>query len=89
MVGVKWPTKSSIRGSTIGSPGDLGRLFGFQGSTYFTMGLVPLSKNTTLAKFTNPVWLDFSFKLLRTQGRGFFNFDGLNAFETKFHPAFR
>lgn len=65
------------------------------GAAYVTMGLVPLSLVTmglvplSLHGATpeqNPLWLRFLLDWVRAHGRRFYNFDGLDAFKSKFLP---
>ena len=55
------------------------------GSTYFTLGLSPLSLRAP-ASNPNPVWMRALFGWLRAHGRRFYNFQGLEAFKAKFVP---
>ncbi|HEX8834763.1 MAG TPA: DUF2156 domain-containing protein [Abditibacteriaceae bacterium] len=56
------------------------------GAEYVTMGLVPLSQHTSLAPDFNPFWLRMLLAWIRAHGRRFYNFDGLDAFKSKFRP---
>jgi phosphatidylglycerol lysyltransferase len=54
-----------------------------EGSTYLTMGLVPLRDFDSKE---NPAWLRVLSKLVRAHGKRFYNFEGLEAFKSKFRP---
>jgi phosphatidylglycerol lysyltransferase len=56
------------------------------GAEYVTMGLVPLSERTWLPAAYNPLWLRLLLTWVRAHGRRFYNFVGLEAFKSKFHP---
>lgn len=56
------------------------------GDEYVTMGIVPLSSHGTGWAKGNPSWLRFIMAWTRAHGRRFYNFDGLDAFKSKFHP---
>lgn len=56
------------------------------GCEYATLGLSPLSKRACVEPFKNPLWLDLVLAWLRKHGQRFYNFDGLDAFKTKFRP---
>jgi phosphatidylglycerol lysyltransferase len=56
------------------------------GAEYLTMGLVPLSTPTWLPATYNPLWLRLLLTWVRAHGRRFYNFDGLEAFKSKFRP---
>jgi phosphatidylglycerol lysyltransferase len=58
------------------------------GSTYVTMGLVPLSRQGAPAQDENPLWLRFLTTWVRAHGRRFYNFGGLEAFKAKFRPMY-
>jgi phosphatidylglycerol lysyltransferase len=62
------------------------RTLAAEGSDYLTMGLVPLSENNWLPSDYNPLWLRFLLTWVRAHGRRFYNFGGLDAFKSKFHP---
>lgn len=55
-----------------------------EGSEFLTMGLVPLSRRVDPGK--QPWWFRFISGWVRAHGRRFYNFDGLEAFKTKFRP---
>lgn len=57
-----------------------------EGDEYVTMGLVPLSAHGFAADFHNPLWLQIVLKWVRAHGRRFYDFDGLDAFKSKFRP---
>jgi phosphatidylglycerol lysyltransferase len=57
-----------------------------EGSEYVTMGIVPLSMHGEVASRNNPLWLRALMKWVRAHGRRFYNFDGLDAFKSKFKP---
>lgn len=56
------------------------------GSEFVTMGLSPLSRRAVVEWDSNPLWLRVLLGWVRAHGRRFYNFDGLDAFKTKFHP---
>jgi phosphatidylglycerol lysyltransferase len=56
------------------------------GSEYVTMGLVPLSLHGWAAPEYNPLWLRVVLAWIRAHGRRFYNFEGLDAFKSKFQP---
>ncbi|HVT11146.1 MAG TPA: DUF2156 domain-containing protein [Fimbriimonadaceae bacterium] len=58
------------------------------GSTYVTMGLVPLSSQGAPKPVGNPVWLAWLMAWVRAHGRRFYNFSGLEAFKAKFRPDY-
>jgi len=51
-----------------------------EGAEYVTMGIVPLSQHSEDAGASNPVWLRLLTRWVRSHGRRFYNFDGLDAF---------
>jgi phosphatidylglycerol lysyltransferase len=55
-------------------------------SEYVTLGLSPLSRRAALSQDGNPLWLRWLLSWARAHGRRFYNFDGLDAFKTKFQP---
>lgn len=63
------------------------RAIASDGSTYVTMGLVPLSRRSPGGEDqANPIWLRFVTNWVKAHGRRFYNFDGLEAFKEKFRP---
>ncbi len=56
------------------------------GSTYITLGLAPLSRHTPQSVSADTRWLRMLLAWLRAHGRRFYNFNGLDAFKSKFHP---
>ncbi|MEP6757183.1 MAG: DUF2156 domain-containing protein [Chthonomonadales bacterium] len=64
------------------------RAVALDGAKYFTMGLVPLANRVENASVKNPVWLNSTFNVLRNSGGGFYNFEGLKAFKSKFQPDY-
>lgn len=56
------------------------------GSGFATLGLAPLSRHFVTAGSPNPPWLEACIRLARAHGRRFYNFDGLDAFKSKFRP---
>ncbi|CAN5465335.1 hypothetical protein BH10ACI3_BH10ACI3_09050 [soil metagenome] len=62
------------------------RTLAADGAKYVTLGLSPLSTRASVTPFDNPVWLRFLLGWLRTHGRRFYNFDGLDAFKSKLRP---
>src|SRR5262245_50323171 len=57
-----------------------------EGSAYVTLGLSPLSRRAMISQEENPLWLRWLFSWAQAHGRRFYNFDGLDAFKTKFQP---
>ncbi|MFA6469820.1 MAG: DUF2156 domain-containing protein [Bacteroidota bacterium] len=51
-----------------------------------TLGLSPLSQQYS-SSFEQPMWLKSLLQIIRYYGRSFYNFKGLDAFKSKFHPA--
>lgn len=64
------------------------RAMAASGSTYVTMGLVPLSSQGAPKPESNPLWLSGLMRWVRAHGRRFYNFDGLEAFKAKFRPDY-
>jgi phosphatidylglycerol lysyltransferase len=62
------------------------RAMAASGSTYVTMGLVPLSSQGVSQPEDNPIWLRGLTRWVRAHGRRFYNFEGLEAFKAKFRP---
>jgi phosphatidylglycerol lysyltransferase len=62
------------------------RAFAVQGSEYVTLGLSPLSQRVSAQLHDNPLWLRWLLAWMRAHGRRFYNFEGLDAFKTKFRP---
>lgn len=60
--------------------------FAEEDSKYVTLGLVPLSSHVPPNGPRNPAWLAMLFRWLRAHGRRFYNFEGLEAFKSKFCP---
>ena len=56
------------------------------GCTFITLGLSPLSRRAKVEWEPNPLWLRLLLGWVRAHGRRFYNFDGLDAFKTKFQP---
>ncbi len=54
---------------------------------YVTMGLVPLSTRLSFLPGT-PAWMTILLRYVRSHGRRYYNFDGLDWFKAKFHPEF-
>jgi phosphatidylglycerol lysyltransferase len=54
------------------------------GAEAVTMGIVPLSSHGIITE--NPPWLNAMMSWGRAHGRRFYNFDGLDAFKSKFQP---
>jgi phosphatidylglycerol lysyltransferase len=61
---------------------------GAEQADYLTMGLVPLSPHGVAGHAPNPWWVDAVLGSIRTLGRKFYNFGGLDAFKSKFHPEY-
>lgn len=57
-----------------------------EGSEYVTLGLSPLSRRAAISQKENPLWLRWLLSWAQAHGRRFYNFDGLDAFKTKFQP---
>ncbi|MFW5972451.1 MAG: phosphatidylglycerol lysyltransferase domain-containing protein, partial [Bacteroidota bacterium] len=55
------------------------------GQACVSLGLAPLSGRTGVM-LTNPFWIRRLFDVLRTFGRPFYHFEGLDAFKAKFRP---
>lgn len=60
------------------------RKVGAEGARMVTMGIVPLSKNADAGQV--PGWLRLLIPWVRSHGRRFYNFEGLDSFKRKFHP---
>lgn len=58
-----------------------------EGAEYLTMGLVPLSGRDEGPVSTDPFWLRKLLAWIRGHGRRYYNFEGLEHFKSKFHPA--
>ena len=55
-------------------------------ASYATLGLCPLSRHSRFDATRMPPWLRFVLKWTRAHGNRFYNFDGLDAFKSKFEP---
>lgn len=55
-------------------------------SEYMTLGLSPLSRRAAISQEENPLWLRWLLSWAQAHGKRFYNFDGLDAFKTKFQP---
>ncbi len=53
---------------------------------YVTLGLAPLSRHSSYDRLPNPIWLRGTLRWVRAHGRRFYNFEGLDAFKSKFEP---
>lgn len=62
------------------------RALGVNDSAFVTLGLSPLSRRADIETEPTPFWLRVVLGWVRAHGRRFYNFDGLDAFKTKFHP---
>jgi len=62
------------------------RAVALAGARYVTMGIVPLSLHAMPALNPNPAWLEILTRWVRSHGRRFYNFDGLDKFKSKFRP---
>ena len=62
------------------------RALGDSGCDFVTLGLSPLSHRADVKAEPNPLWLRVLLGWVRAHGRRFYNFDGLDAFKTKFQP---
>lgn len=56
------------------------------GSEYVTLGLAPLAYHTPEVQLRNPPTIRLLLAWVRAHGRRFYNFGGLDAFKSKFHP---
>ena len=56
------------------------------GARYVTLGLSPLSTRADIRHPPGALWLRLGMRWVRAHGRRFYNFDGLDAFKTKFGP---
>jgi phosphatidylglycerol lysyltransferase len=65
----------------------MARAVAADGARYLTMGLVPLAWGSDVHPSDNPPWLRFLLSWVRAHGRRFYNFRGLEAFKSKFHPC--
>ena len=61
--------------------------FASAGARYVTLGLSPLSRHAPPALTRVPLWLRLTLAWVRVHGRRFYDFDGLDAFKTKFAPV--
>jgi|SRR5262245_7763367 len=59
------------------------------GAGYITLGLSPLSKRGVAPSDYNPLWLRFLLVWVRARGRGFYNFEGLDAFKVSLSDGSR
>lgn len=66
---------------------DCSRALAAGGSAYASLGLAPLSRRALSNGSPNPVWMEAGIRLARAHGRRFYNFDGLDAFKSKFQTA--
>lgn len=57
-----------------------------RGATYATLGLCPLSRHSRFDERRMPPWLRLTLAWVRAHGSRFYNFDGLDAFKSKFAP---
>lgn len=57
-----------------------------EGARYITLGLAPLSRHSSYDRLPNPLWLRTALRWVRAHGRRFYNFEGLDAFKSKFEP---
>jgi phosphatidylglycerol lysyltransferase len=62
------------------------RVMAEEDSEYVTLGLSPLSRRAMISQEGNPLWLRWLLSWAQAHGRRFYNFDGLDAFKTKFQP---
>lgn len=54
---------------------------------YVTLGLSPLSTRARDLGAGGPIWMRLLLQWLRAHAHRFYNFEGLEAFKAKFHPA--
>lgn len=57
-----------------------------EGSGHATFGFSPLSRRAGISYDTNPLWIKIVFDWLYAKGSCFYNFNGLDAFKSKFMP---
>jgi phosphatidylglycerol lysyltransferase len=62
------------------------RALALSGAEFVTLGLSPLSRRARVELEPNPLWLRALLAWVRAHGRRFYNFDGLDAFKSKFQP---
>lgn len=66
------------------------RSVALSGAEYVTLGLTPLCEVSHCSdgpvENRNPLWLRLALRWVRAHGRRFYNFDGIEAFKTKFRP---
>jgi len=62
------------------------RALAAEGARYITLGLAPLSRHSSYDRLPNPLWLRAALRWVRAHGRRFYNFEGLDAFKSKFEP---
>jgi lysylphosphatidylglycerol synthetase-like protein (DUF2156 family) len=58
-----------------------------RGAQYATLGLVALARHAPVWTTGNPLWLRVLLGWARAHGRRFYNFEGLEFFRQKLHPA--
>ncbi len=63
------------------------RAMAVRGSRHVTLGLSPISRHAERHREENPPWLDSVLSVVRSYGRRFYNFEGLDSFKAKFHAA--
>jgi phosphatidylglycerol lysyltransferase len=63
------------------------RTLAADGCSYAPLGLSPLSKRAAVDDIETPWWLRFVLSWMRTHGKRFYNFDGLDAFKAKLRPS--
>lgn len=56
------------------------------GAAYVTLGLAPLSRRSGIVQARQRPWISWTLTGLRTLGRRFYDFEGLDAFKAKFLP---
>jgi phosphatidylglycerol lysyltransferase len=57
-----------------------------RGAVYATLGLCPLSRHSRSDDTRMPRWLRFLLRWIRAHGNRYYNFEGLDAFKSKFEP---
>ncbi|HEU4641511.1 MAG TPA: DUF2156 domain-containing protein [Gemmatimonadaceae bacterium] len=62
------------------------RAVAVEGAEYVTLGLAPLSRHSRFGDARSPAWLRLLLRWVRAHGRRFYNFEGLDAFKSKFEP---
>jgi phosphatidylglycerol lysyltransferase len=77
--------RAAVNGTTEHMLHSTVRALANDGAAYVTLGLAPLSRHAPAAGDA-PVWLRVALEWVRAHGRRFYDFDGLDAFKSKFRP---